>query len=391
MDSIWLANGLSSGFKSFFKSEEGKPEMKGLKKAVKTVWNLLNKRKLSGATASGPMKSSINCIRECENTGFTFWDIWFRLREQRGGINNWTDVESQLSFFLNPQAESMKGERSPIDAVERVLDRWHVNDRVEESLLPPNLKKDRRYGEGEILSDVLVILFEYQLTEHSKEYLYDFLFQQLVEFENRFKKYLAQEVIEHKDYEEKCKSLIKKIKGGERFNLLSFNYTTPDVGMEHRVNIHGDLDGDIIMGIDSENISAQSQLSLFKFTKTYRVMTQSAQRQDIVLSKDIKTISFFGHSLAAADYSYFQSIFDYFDIYANPVTLIFYYKVYLEKDSKGESIGMEASRVRQSNDQFKAVSKLLDTYGATFGDREGNNLLHKLLLEGRLLVKEVVD
>ena len=47
-----------------------------------------------------------------------------------------------------------------------------------------------------------------------------------------------------------------------------------------------------------------------------------------LLPQTVKTIVFYGHSFAPADYSYFQSIFDYYNIYDNDITLVFYYSIY---------------------------------------------------------------
>lgn len=57
-------------------------------------------------------------------------------------------------------------------------------------------------------------------------------------------------------------------------------------------------------------------------------MTLANDKQDKLLPKSIKNIVFYGHSLAPADYSYFQSIFDYYNIYDNDITLVFYYSIY---------------------------------------------------------------
>ena len=82
-------------------------------------------------------------------------------------------------------------------------------------------------------------------------------------------------------------------------------------------------------------------------------------------------IKFYGHSLSSADYSYFQSIFDYYNIYDNNlVSLIFYY-------SKGY-------------EQFDAIYDLINNYGNTLANKDqGKNLMHKLLLENRLKIVEI--
>ena len=99
----------------------------------------------------------------------------------------------------------------------------------------------------------------------------------------------------------------------------------------------------------------------------------------MLLPKSIQLITFYGHSLAEADYAYFQSLFEYFDIYKENITLVFYYSVY--DTSKALEI---KSKV------FNSVSKLLATYGE-FHNEKGKNLMHKLLLEGRLLIKKIPE
>lgn len=73
---------------------------------------------------------------------------------------------------------------------------------------------------------------------------------------------------------------------------------------------------------------------------------------------NLATIKFYGHSLSKADYSYFQSIFDYYNLYGNSsVDLVFYY-------SKGY-------------EQIDAIYKLINSYGQSPNNKEqGKNLIH---------------
>ncbi|WP_239077247.1 hypothetical protein [Listeria seeligeri] len=101
--------------------------------------------------------------------------------------------------------------------------------------------------------------------------------------------------------------------------------------------------------------------------------------EDRFLDKTITEIIFYGHSLSEADYAYFQSVFDYLDIYSENIVLKFYYTNYLMPD-------MEKVR----HEMTVAVRKLIHNYGATMDNKEkGNNLLHKLLLEERISVLEL--
>ena len=172
-------------------------------------------------------------------------------------------------------------------------------------------------------------------------------------------------------------------------NILSFNYTALFDILEVKSpclynNVHGKLcthpcaenctDCNIIFGIDDTVIQSQDEDSgLYKFSKTYRKMLNSNAGTHILPSKDnqLIEIKFYGHSLNVADYSYFQSIFDYYNLYENNnVSLIFYY-------SKGY-------------EQTDKIYQLINTYGKTLSNKDqGKNLTHKLLLENRLKIVEI--
>lgn len=54
--------------------------------------------------------------------------------------------------------------------------------------------------------------------------------------------------------------------------------------------------------------------------------TSIAKRSDELIlprKEEINEIAFFGHSLSKLDYSYFQTIFDFYDLYSSDVTLAF--------------------------------------------------------------------
>lgn len=93
---------------------------------------------------------------------------------------------------------------------------------------------------------------------------------------------------------------------------------------------------------------------------------------------DCQKLIFYGHSLSEADYSYFQSLFDLYDIY-NQAFLIFKYSVYDKEKA------YEIKKV-----VFHSITKLIKKYGDTMTNKDhGKNLLHKILLEGRLKIEEI--
>lgn len=174
-------------------------------------------------------------------------------------------------------------------------------------------------------------------------------------------------------------------------SILNFNYTDIFDVLEVQspccyTNVHGKLCGskckqdcnaaNVIFGIDDNLIQSQSISSELRlFSKTYRKMINSESETRILPPNDGNPIEikFYGHSLSEADYSYFQSIFDYYDLYENSkVSLMFYY-------SKPYEI-------------FDAAYNLISDYGKTLVNKEqGKNLIHKLLLENRLHIQEVKD
>ena len=92
-------------------------------------------------------------------------------------------------------------------------------------------------------------------------------------------------------------------------------------------------------------------------------------------------IKFYGHSLGKADYSYFQSIFDGVDLYESKTVLVFYYPYDDSDEENNES---------WRNGLASSINDLLVDYGATMDNKDhGQNLMHKLLLEGRLILRGV--
>ena len=189
-------------------------------------------------------------------------------------------------------------------------------------------------------------------------------------------------------YEEN-NSLTKEFASLKNTNILSFNYTnffdTLKITNPCKYNnVHGKLCknecknckcSNIIFGIDDTAIKSQNEIpELRLFSKTYRKMQNISAPTEILPTIDNNKrleIKFYGHSLSSADYSYFQSIFDYYNIYDNNlVSLIFYY-------SKGY-------------EQFDAIYDLINNYGNTLANKDqGKNLMHKLLLENRLKIVEI--
>ena len=231
----------------------------------------------------------------------------------------------------------------------------------------------------------------------------EFLGNQLHKLEENFSAYLNPISENDKGYINRAYTLMKQIlledlpeSGFYEYGatLLSFNYTNPfkkKVGKVDNVklmNVHGNLDGGIIFGIDGSKC-LENPLA-FPFSKTYRVITSGMDFGEgtVHMGGDGKrdratsVIKFYGHSLGEADYSYFQAIFDGVNLYSSDTQVIFYYRPWMGSD--GKRVPENLAR----NDIAAKVTKLMTVYGKTLDNEDhGRNLMHKLMIEGRLQVK----
>ena len=241
----------------------------------------------------------------------------------------------------------------------------------------------------------------------SPKMLVEYLGTQLGKLESNFSGYMASICEGNDEYIERSYKLLEwMLSDGwpkeERFILgttvLSFNYTNPfkyTIGKSEAVriiNVHGSLDEGIIFGIDSTKCAGNPLA--FPFSKTYRVMTAGTDFGEgavhaaggNLFSHETRVVKFFGHSLGEADYAYFQAIFDSVNLYASDTKLVFYYKPHLKPGE--EDTASQLSDKRARNTMAVRVAKLLTEYGKTLDNEDhGRNLMHKLMIEGRLEVR----
>lgn len=139
-----------------------------------------------------------------------------------------------------------------------------------------------------------------------------------------------------------------------------------------------------IFGIDNHDILSPDKSNNFTFddprsifTKSFRLLDNNINNiRTKIFQKDVDVITFFGHSLNQADYSYFESIFDQYDIFHSNVKLEFYY--YPGND--------DVTAKSNEREVMKNVVKLLTSYGNTLANEHGENIVNKLILEQRLSV-----
>ena len=235
-----------------------------------------------------------------------------------------------------------------------------------------------------------------------KELVTTILMLELNELEYDFECFIKCQVEKNASYLAKSNDLLKRMLNPESdsitpvesrpYYLLSFNYTSiwsesckPKYSPTKYADIHGKVPkssirlSNIIFGIDHEGVDATALE--YRFTKTYRTLQlYSRNFEDVANDREIyidtiKQIKFYGHSLAEADYAYFQQMFDYYELYGNQnLELIFYYSVYEES---------EPERIQQ--EQMLNISRLIEKYGQTLDNKNhGKNLLTRLIQTNRL-------
>ena len=271
---------------------------------------------------------------------------------------NWNEVESNILPFIRDTSKIFKLK------METILGNIEKNEMYKYLLIAKVIIKDRK----------------------NLNFL-DFIMEQLNLFEKDFGNYIGS--LELKG--ESKNRLINIFRTTCRKKIINFNYSIflqdlidryKDIAfseieiarrikpIESIVNIHGDFKNPIF-GIDSLNSEEQFQ----NFTKKSRILNNDTiENFELPKPGKLGTINFFGHSLSEADYSYFQSLFDYYDIYSSNIKLNFMYSEYDKNDL-----------TRAKRETHNNVVKLMNNYGEKLENKDkGKNLLHKLLIENRI-------
>ncbi|MHB9652732.1 AbiH family protein (plasmid) [Enterococcus faecalis] len=317
-------------------------------------------------------------------------------------------IEIFRSNNINPTFDEDKDYVGKYDLLELILlDTYSEDESGEilwkdiESTIVESVNFDKHsylYKISNTSNDPKIIFMQRMLQEihgeeslESKKSIIDIFKKSVHKLEAKFMDYIQKErsiddPSYDSDYVENARKLYDYLteKEWSETYVINFNYTylskTDRAKFYEYKNVHGRYSDDIIFGIDTSSIKGKNK-EFLDLTKRYRKMILDAQSNSETksLPKNVKSIKFFGHSLAKADYAYFRSIFDFYDIYASNVDIIFYYFNYNKNPDFLEK-------------QIESVYNLLDDYGQSFpGDLEkkGDNLVHKLSLEGRLKIKEM--
>ena len=313
------------------------------------------------------------------------------IAKKHGGIRNANQYEDKVSNDALQRVEDLRTGRAAADDSKNEWDDAHADHRDANLLLPNPVSG----YVGQFLS-----YLHPRLSGGDRMELYEVLFAEFRSLESRFSAYLKDAIEKTVSYTVQSGELLKRIMDCDAeymsmgqgdlhiASVFDFNYTRPLLNNSpdklnelHCNNMHGVLDGEAVFGVDGTG--CLDRRGLARFIKTYRVLGGSDKTfsgpvayppSEVGVGRtETVAIKLFDHSLARADCSYFQSVFDIVDLYGGNVLLCFLYTAH-------------GDNCRQ--DLMDHVAKLLSAYGETLDNKaHGKNLIHKLMLEGRLIIR----
>ena len=364
--------GLKTSYCDFFKHKDNEKDLNYLE-IRKTILEDINKKAKNiekGATPKIEINKNTSIPAEIKENLF----LLYLILEENEKTINWHDVEKKI----------LKANKEMNNLFEKLEENRYLKILGEEKI-----KYGTRLGKESYLIKTL------------GEKNFNFL-KELNEFEKMFGNYikvLNSKIFNKNENNEilfdnfllKIKRIFLEDQKNENF-IINFNYTTYLKEIDYiseMVNVHGTFENPIF-GIDNTEIGNDREF--YYLTKTSRVLFNNTIKEDFKLPNklEISKICFFGHSLARADYSYFQSIFDYYDIYNSEVKLEFKYYNYIKNDEKLTDEEKEERKDEVKSNMHKSVIELMNDYGNTASNKsKGQNLLHKLILENRIKIVEV--
>lgn len=369
-----LACGLRSKYRDFFRYR--------FNEIVKNNEYKLGKQNDVFEQAKEYFDENINSlVKGAINGSRNFWDILFLSKNSdvTGNDYDWCNIESIIK-------------NTTTDALHNDQYTWLKN----------------------LSSKYSIVINELVAQKWSKRTIITFLLNELKDFESSFAEYIRGEKIRSAEYQNEFSKMLKEISDLSSYfsnsafaeaefaeeTVLSFNYSTSDddnyvnnPNIREWINIHGyvGVNNSLsnsnyekpIFGIDSSDISENDPR--IPFTKTFRVATEINNHLKPLPPK-VDALVFYGHSLSEADYSYFEALFDLYNIYSSKVILCFYYGTYCisnvldaEKRRKREMLNNQLCKEITIN-----IYNLLAHYGRSLRENHGENLFHRLLLEGRI-------
>lgn len=333
-----------------------------------------------------------------ENYNITKWDLLFLYSSNYDFTQSpsemlWVDVERMMAIFL--------------DIFENYI---HTHPENRDNREPtPYTQEALEHDIIGILDsadiDNSTIVDEYDPNLIEKLYMPSIL-NELKKFESYFSNFIKQQLTI--DYYKKANKLFDLLiessihNKNDTINVISFNYTLREEDifsndhdavkeylngnkphLESWRNIHGFSSNNPelpkpIFGIDNHGLKDDLR---WLFTKSFRIIDNEVNETsdtEIPSGKysNLDEIYIYGHSLGRADYSYFETIFDNCKLYDSNTKLCIYY--YPIKNGKFD--------INEKKLAIEKVVRLLTDYGRSLNENHGDNIVNKLVIEGRLRI-----
>ena len=219
--------------------------------------------------------------------------------------------------------------------------------------------------------------------------VYNLLSEDLSQFEEWFMNYM--DSLNMFAYSAKSDLLMSKLTNDfQNTYVISFNYTKLPAGIYGRNQVHGNLDErNIIIGVDKTKIENRN-IRKMRFSKSWRQLSSVLNTSMLPAKIDVTEIVVFGHSLGDQDYSYFHSLFNFYDIYSSNIKLTFLYADYhINPKTKLPDLLMnEEYRIKYIDSVFNLLSDYVEK---SLGEKEADSFVTKIQLEGRLSVQEIKE
>ncbi|MDR0920638.1 MAG: bacteriophage abortive infection AbiH family protein, partial [Oscillospiraceae bacterium] len=285
------------------------------------------------------LNNEVETINEkCKQINIDSWWTWYFLYI-KNTFKNWADIEKEIENLLCSIENNDKyrceilnyGKLNCLDIKYYYTDNNLSNGVEQKDFLEFDMLNALYYENNFniVIKNGYSEIFN--IRKHSKN-----LLSELKKFEVKFIEYINYiQSLVLDGYEKRSEILLEKIFESafmeesqflyhKSHNLVCLNFNYTQVSIFHKnfelINVHGSEETrDIIFGID-ENCNVANEAKIFK--KTYRKMFITDKQKELPETCDY--LIFFGHSLADADYSYFQSLFDFYDIYGGKIKLLFF-------------------------------------------------------------------
>ena len=320
--------------------------------------------------------------------------LYYSYCKKHGGIRNANQYEDKVSNDALQQVGDLRAGRAAADDSKNEWDDAHAAYRDANLLLPNPVSG----YVGQFLSDLYP-----RLSEGDRMELHDVLFAELRSLESRFSAYLKDAIEKTVSCTVQSGELLKRIMDCDAeymsmtqgdlhiASVLNFNYSRPllnnppdKLSGSHCIDMHGVLGGETVFGVDGTGYL--NRRGLARFTKAYRVLGGSNKTFSGPVAYPPSEVRVGWTETVAIKFFGIPSRGQVTRISSPSSTSL---TCTAGMSFSTSSIPPHGDNCRQN--LMDHVAKLLSAYGEALDNKaHGKNLMHKLMLEGRPIIRELI-